>query len=82
MSYLYCIQCGHMDEVYSGTHRKEVIHDYGNHYRLEWQECDGPFAYEAPKDEPFDYNILTVPDDAELAMMNENAKLLLADMEM
>lgn len=81
MTYLYCIQCGHMDEVYSGTHRKEVIHDYGQHYRLEWQECSGPFAYDAPPEMSIDVDNLIEPDVNEMAMMNENALSLLEDMQ-
>lgn len=79
MSYLYCIQCGYMDEVHQGTHRKEVIHDYGEHYRLECQKCDGPFASTPPMVidlEPIE------PSQDELIVMNENALLLKADMEM
>lgn len=81
----YCIECERIAAVV--TKDGETLHmplftDLGKLNVFSDAYCYGPFTYSTPPDYPANWNeIVQEPDDEELALMNEEAELLLADLQ-
>lgn len=72
----YCIECE--SEVHVRADNSHVV--------MTWYDdeyfCYGPFTYSTPPAYPENWHeIVQEPDDEELALMNEEAELLLADLQ-
>lgn len=83
MDYRWCITC---ERIVPNWARPEEVPYHINAVStpddVDLMNCYGPFTYSTPPDYPDNWNeIVQEPDDEELALMNEEAELLLADLQ-